>query len=173
MNLHSTPCYDVKCKQILFSMYWICTHKKNSKWGIIKRKYSFWGLAWVMQPPTHFTHTTTGETPTCWIDVFAAGIDNGVTLSNTHGQWQISNRAEIIRAINPIIPVPEGRGQIARCVLLQGIGVGLPDLDLLVSVCKSIWILPTSDEQMHTGSLIHSCNIERLQPHRISHGFLW
>lgn len=64
-------------------------------------------------------------------------------------------------AINPIIPVAEERGQIARSVLLQGIGVGLPDLDLLVFVCKSIGLSQSSKEQMRTRSLIQRCVIEK------------
>lgn len=121
------------------------------------------------QPSTYFhicngRRSSRGRRNTYLLDdVFFLGINNrGITLSithaHTHSPWRIGNRAVIISAINQIIPLPEGRGRIARSVLLQGIGVGLPDPDLLVLVCKSILSLPTSKEHMWC-VYVHVCTV--------------
>lgn len=87
-----------------------------------------------------------------WDNIFTLGFSHkGITYWNTLThirQGSISNSAVIISAINQIILLPEGRGRIAGPVLLQGIGVGLPDPDLLVLECNAIWLKPTSKEHI-------------------------
>lgn len=139
----------------------VCVCESKDKWRIILSYIIFKQHQYEQrrQPPTYFhirnsrrrsrgrrnTHLYYRYvTSSLWVS-----ITEWLSQTHTHtqSQWRIGNRAVIISAINQIIPLPEGRGRIARSVLLQGVGVGLPDPDLLVLVCKSIWSLPNSKDQ--------------------------